>query len=107
MAKTNKEEKEIIESYEKGEWQSIRRPKEKLQQYRAYAKATFKKNRRINIRISTKDIEEIQKLAMEEGLPYQTLITSILHKYITGKLKFSNQGSRVKNSKRACTPKEK
>jgi predicted DNA binding CopG/RHH family protein len=55
--------------------------------YNRYAKATFKKDRRLNIRISTKDLEAIQKRALEEGLPYQTLIASLLHKYASGRLR--------------------
>jgi predicted DNA binding CopG/RHH family protein len=55
--------------------------------YSRYAKATFRKDRRLNIRISTKDLEAIQKRALEEGLPYQTLIASLLHKYASGRLR--------------------
>ena len=52
-----------------------------------YAKATFRKDRRLNIRLSSKDLEAIQKRALAEGLPYQTLISSLLHKYAAGRLK--------------------
>ena len=52
--------------------------------YIAYAKATFRKNRRLNIRISGKDLEAIQKRALAEGLPYQTLISTLLHKVRRG-----------------------
>jgi len=52
-----------------------------------YAKATFKKDRRLSIRISTKHLKAIQKRALEEGLPYQTLIASLLHKYACGRLR--------------------
>jgi hypothetical protein len=52
-----------------------------------YAKATFKKDRRLNIRKSSKDLEAIQKRALAEGVPYQTLIASLLHKYAAGPLK--------------------
>ena len=55
--------------------------------YSRYAKATFRKDRRLNIRLSSKDLEAIQKRALAEGLPYQTLIASLLHKYATGRLK--------------------
>ena len=51
------------------------------------AKATFRKDRRLNIRLSSKDLEAIQKRALAEGLPYQTLISSALHKYASGRLK--------------------
>ena len=55
--------------------------------WRCYAKATFRKDRRLNIRLSSKDLEAIQKRALAEGLPYQTLISSLLHKYASGRLK--------------------
>jgi hypothetical protein len=51
------------------------------------AKATFRKDRRLNIRLSSKDLEAIQQRALAEGLPYQTLIASLLHKYAAGRLK--------------------
>ena len=80
-------EKEILDSVERGEWRSARAPKRVLSRYGRAAKATFKKDRRLNIRISTKDLEAIQKRALEEGLPYQTLIASLLHKYASGRLR--------------------
>ena len=86
MTKLEKEEKELLESIDKGEWKSIRRVKSEKKRYQKYAESTFKKDRRINIRISKKDLEAIQKRALEEGLPYQTLISSLLHKYVSGRL---------------------
>ncbi len=80
------EEKEILKSYDAGEWESIPKLQESIQNYSEYAAATFKKDKRINIRISSKDLEAIQKRALEEGLPYQTLIASVLHKYVNGRL---------------------
>ena len=53
---------------------------------KAAASATFIKERRINIRLSTPDLMDIQARALEEGLPYQTFIASVLHKYISGRL---------------------
>lgn len=85
MAKLTKEEKEILNSYERGEWISVKNPKKSISSYRAIAKATLRKKMRVNIRISGKDLEEIQKLALEEGIPYQTLMASILHKYVSNK----------------------
>ena len=55
--------------------------------YSRYAKATFRKDRRLNIRLSSKDLEAIQKRALAEGLPYQTLISSLLHRYAAGRLR--------------------
>lgn len=61
------------------EWKSAKGGKRKRVRYSRYAKATFRKDRRLNIRLSSKDLEAIQKRALAEGLPYQTLISSLLH----------------------------
>ena len=84
--KLNKEEKEILSAYEKGNFASIPSIKKEISKYQEYAKYTLQKNKRINIRISERDLIHIQKKAVEEGLPYQTFISSILHKFITGNL---------------------
>jgi len=86
MGKLNQEEKELLKSVERGEWKSVRRPEAERGRYRKYAEATFKKGCRINIRISAQDLDAIRKRALEEGLPYQTLISSLLHKYAAGRL---------------------
>ena len=80
------EEKRVLASVERGEWRSAKGGKRDRNRYAAYAKATFRKDRRLNIRISSKDLEAIQKRALEEGLPYQTLVSSVLHKYASGRL---------------------
>jgi predicted DNA binding CopG/RHH family protein len=85
--KLDAEEKEVLESVERGEWRSVKAAKPARSRYARYAKATFRKDRRLNIRISSKDLEAIQKRALEEGLPYQTLISSLLHKYASGRLR--------------------
>lgn len=87
--KLNKEEKEILESYEKDEWVSVAKPAS-IAKYKAAAKATFKKDKRVNIRISELDLELLQERAMIEGLPYQTLMSSVLHKYVTGRFAEKN-----------------
>ena len=79
------EEKKIIESYEKGEWEPV--SKEERQNYVEAAKKSMAKSKRINIRLTPKDYYDIQVKAMEEGIPYQTLISSIIHKYNKGELK--------------------
>lgn len=84
--KLDAEEKELLESYEADEWVSVRDVEAEKQTYSEYARATFKKDRRVNIRISSKDLDALQTRAMEEGLPYQTFIASILHKYVSGRL---------------------
>ena len=87
MAKLDKQERELLKSVESGEWKSVGRKNKELEKYKEYARATFKKDRRVNIRISNKDLMAIQKRALMEGIPYQTLISSILHKYLSGRLK--------------------
>ena len=85
-AKLDREEQEILESFERGEWKSVRNIKSEIAKHQTYARNTLKKDKRVNIRISSKDLVEIQTLAIEDGLPYQTLISSILHRYVTGRL---------------------
>jgi len=87
MTKLDAKERELLDSVERGEWRSVRGLKGERKRYGRYAAATFRKDRRVNIRISGKDLEAIQKRALEEGLPYQTLISSLLHKYVSGRLR--------------------
>lgn len=84
--KLAKEETELLASVEAGEWRSTRKLKTERAKYREYARATFRKDRRVNIRISSKDLMGLQKRALVEGIPYQTLISSVLHKYLAGSL---------------------
>ena len=86
MAKLSAEEKDIIQSYELDKWRSIRDKENESERYQAYARETFRKDRRVNIRLSGRDLEAIQKRAIMEGIPYQTLMASILHKYAAGRL---------------------
>ena len=81
-----REELELLESIEKGEWKSIKNLEEEKERYQNYASNTLKKDKRVNIRMSERDLKELQKKALEEGIPYQTLISSLLHKYINGRL---------------------
>ena len=76
----------IKESLENNEWQSVENIDEQIKEHQKIAKNTMKKDKRINIRISSKDLEMIKTTAVELGLPYQTLVSSILHQYVTGKL---------------------
>ncbi len=87
--KLNKEEKEILKSYENDKWVSVAKPAS-IVKYKAAAKATFKKDKRVNIRISQLDLELLQERALIEGLPYQTLMSSVLHKYVTGRFAEKN-----------------
>jgi predicted DNA binding CopG/RHH family protein len=86
MARLDTDEKALADSVERGEWRSVRDLQRQRKRYQKYAEATLRKDRRVNIRISGKDLTAIQKLAIEEGLPYQTLIASLLHKYASGRL---------------------
>ncbi len=92
-----KEDKEIIESIENGEWKSIENLEEMKKKLIVAASETAIKDYRINVRISKRDVEALKTRALEEGIPYQTLVTSILHKYVTGTLeKNSHKGKREK-----------
>lgn len=84
--KIKKEEKQLLDSVEREEWVTIPDVREEVKRYKEYAQATFRKDKRVNIRISEKDLVKLQRRALKEGLPYQTLISSILHKFITGQL---------------------
>lgn len=85
--KIRKDEKELLDSVERGEWITIPDVREEAKRYKEYAQATFRKDKRINIRISEKDLVRLQRRALQEGLPYQTFISSVLHKFVTGQLK--------------------
>jgi predicted DNA binding CopG/RHH family protein len=84
--KLDAEELELLESLENDEWHSVENLDDEIKKYTQYAKNTIKKDKRINIRISSKDLEMIKTNAIELGLPYQTLVSSILHQYVTGRL---------------------
>ncbi|HJY62581.1 MAG TPA: antitoxin [Ignavibacteria bacterium] len=84
---TDKEEKEIIESIEAGKWQSVKNLKAYKKHLQETAAKTMLKDQRMNIRIAKRDLDRLKAKALEEGMPYQTLVSSILHKYLAGKLK--------------------
>lgn len=86
MSRLDTEEREILEAYEAGSLKPAANAKALIKRHQAYAAATFAKDARINIRISSKDLRLIQKRALSEGLPYQTMIASLLHKYVEGRL---------------------
>ena len=83
--KLDKYEEELLAAFESGEFLTIA-TKEELEQIRESARATATKDQRINIRLTAGDLRDIQVKAMQEGMPYQTLIASVLHKYVTGRL---------------------
>ena len=85
MPKVDIYEREILTAFEKGKLKSVA-TKAEPSRFKAAARATAIKERRVNIRPSSGDLQDIQVKALEEGLPYQALIASVLHKYVTGRL---------------------
>jgi len=81
----DKEEMELAKSLEADEWVSDLTKKEK-KMYEGYARNSLTKQKRINIRITERDLKKIQAKAIEEGLPYQSLISMLIHKYNEGKI---------------------
>ena len=92
MNKFDAYEEEILSAYERGDIKPLPKKQAELEKYRAAASATFLKEKRINIRLSAPDLMDIQVRALQEGMPYQTLIASVLHKYVTGH--FTEQSSK-------------
>ena len=86
MKSLDRYEREMLAAYEKGTLVSVRPTKAQLAAFHEAARATFVKSRRVNIRLSAADLMDIQARAYEEGVPYQTLIASVLHKYVSGRL---------------------
>ena len=84
--KLTPEEESLLDSVEQGEWQRVTDFPQESARYRETARATLHKDKRVNIRMSARDLVRLQKTAAQEGLPYQTLISSVLHKYINGRL---------------------
>jgi len=84
--KLNEEENELLDSIELGEWNSVDNLEEEISSHKTIANNTLKKDKRVNLRMTAKDLEAIKIYAVEEGLPYQTLMSSVLHKFITGRL---------------------
>ena len=82
----DQEEKELMESIERDEWQPVKTLNREKEKAIAAARNTSKKEKRITHRLTQKDYHQIQIKAIEEGIPYQTFVSSILHKYISGSL---------------------
>lgn len=80
----NEEEQELSDSFDRDEWKSVPDLKEQIITARKAAANTLRKDARINIRLSGIDLMKIKQKAAFEGIPYQTLIASILHKYAAG-----------------------
>ena len=86
-------EEQVTRDYENGQFKSMTPSKSDLKRFKEAARATFIKTRRVNVRLSTPDLIDIQTRAAEEGIPYQTLIASVLHKFVTGR--FTEKPSRL------------
>lgn len=80
----DKEEKEILDAIENDQWELVKPKRAELKHYAEIARNTFRKDQRMNIRISKADLDRIKAKAAEEGIPYQTLVASIIHKYASG-----------------------
>jgi predicted DNA binding CopG/RHH family protein len=84
--KLTKEEKETLDGFEKGEWVPVTNLSKRKKELIKYARNTLKKDKRLNIRISERDLLELQRKAVKEGLPYQTYVSGVIHKFINGSL---------------------
>lgn len=84
--KLDKEEQDVVNSFERGEWRRVKNQKREMAKHQRYADNTLRKDRRVNIRISSEDLDRLQVMAVEDGIPYQTLMSSVLHRYESGKL---------------------
>lgn len=90
MDKETKLEQEILASFERGEWQPSPKGKSEIARFATMASTSLAKDKRVNIRISSRDLDDLQAKAAEEAIPYQTLMASVLHKYVTGRLVEAN-----------------
>ncbi len=86
QSKLDEEERKLLASVERDEWRPVKLTEKEKGRYVQAAHSTLRKNQRINIRLSQGDLEGLKLSAVREGLPYQTLIASVLHKYISGQL---------------------
>ena len=87
--KLDKEERELLDSIERGEWKAIPNEAQEIRRLRGAARQTLralKKDTRVNVRVPSGDLDAIRARAMDDGIPYQTLIASILHRYVNGRL---------------------
>ena len=87
MARLTTEERAIVKAFERNELRSPRNKSALIGKHREYATATFRKDRRVNVRISSRDLDALRKRALSEGIPYQTLISSVLHRFVEGRLR--------------------
>lgn len=86
MKELNREEQQLLAAFERGALRSVITSEAALRRYQEYARATLSKPQRVNIRLSAQTLSGIRSRAVEEGMPYQTLMATVLHKYTTGRL---------------------
>ncbi len=86
MGDIDSEEKDLLTTYELGEWRPVADRDAEMDRYREYARAMFEKERRVNIHVSGNDLEALQRQAVEQGVPCEALMSSVLHKYASGRL---------------------
>lgn len=84
-----KDEKQLLDDFEQGKLKKVPNAQQEKARYEGYAKHTLNREKNINIRISAKDLQKIKAIAVEKGLPYQTLVSSLLHQYSTGRIRES------------------
>ena len=97
MSKLDREETELLESYELGEWKPVEDLESEMERYREYARATLEQDRSVNVPISSSDLDTIQKLAIEEGIPFRALMSTIVHNYLAART-FDNQANPLPTS---------
>jgi len=83
---TKKEERELIASVERGEWKPVKNRDKEMLRIKEAARETLRKDARINIRLTKRDFFNLKSKAVREGIPYQTLVSSLIHKYLTSQL---------------------
>ena len=86
MGKLKSEEKKILEAFESGRLKRPKNAEKEISEHRVIAEETFKKDVRIDIRLSSRDLGALQARAMKEGIPYPTLVSSVRHKFVDGQL---------------------
>ena len=84
--KYDREEQELLDAYERGKLKTSTPSRQEIARIKSMARNTFRKDRRITIRLYEHDLKGIQKRAMEKGIPYQTLISGMIHQYVEGDL---------------------
>lgn len=83
----DKTEQQILNDYEAGKLKPVKSFKVEKNQYKKYTKSVLDKTKNINIRISESDLAKVKSMAVKKGVPYQTMLTSVIHQYSTGVIK--------------------